>query len=262
MRINNKEINAAKILYDFTQTMQDINSLEDIYKKTIALFKNKLPYDLAIFYMFDFTEKLVVKEKSGIDVNSDMYSDSPTNLFLLQSRFNKQQLQIIEKWKDQKELQKLFFVSDIIQTVVLLPFITANRILGFLCIGLKSGYDFKDNEKALLETIGYITVNSLRSYLLIEALNNHNQVLRNIAKNMRHDFANDIQTISLTIELFSVTELSDDQNKYLRLLNNAKNSAIEKLNELKSLKNKFDDEIEIVLGLPIINKDENISIGN
>ncbi|MBN1330760.1 MAG: hypothetical protein JXA54_14910 [Candidatus Heimdallarchaeota archaeon] len=252
MQINDKNIDAAKILYKFTRSMQEINSLEDIYKKTITLFKKELPYDLTIFYMFDFTERLVVKEKSGIDVNSDIFSDSSSNLSLLQSSFNKQQIQIFQNWKKHEELQKLFFVSDIIQTVALIPFITSNRILGFLCIGTKSNHVFLDNEKALLETIGYITVNSLRSYLLIEALNNHNQALRNIAKNMRHDFANDMQTISLTIELFNTTELSDDQNKYLRLLNNAKNSAIEKLSELKNLKNKFEDDIEVCLGLAIV----------
>ncbi len=253
MLINGSKIDAAKILYDFTQNMQDINSLEDIYKKTISLFKKELPYDLAIFYMFDFTEKLVAKEKSGIDVNSEAYSDSKIDLLFLQSNFKKQQLQIFNKWSEQKELQKLFFTSNIIHTVAVIPFITSNRILGFLCIGLKSNYVFQENEKALLETIGYITVNTLKSYLYIEALNNHNQILRKIARNMRHDFANDIQTISLTIELFTTTELSEEQKKYMRLLTNAKNSAIEKLDELKSMKNKFEDEIEIVLGLPITN---------
>ncbi|MHA1213345.1 MAG: GAF domain-containing protein, partial [Candidatus Heimdallarchaeota archaeon] len=146
MKIKGKEINEMKIFYDFSKNLQTISSLDDIYKKIISIFENTLPYDLAILYMFDFTERLLVKEKTGIEVNSEIFSDNPANLDLLKSKFKEPKIYIYDKWNTENELHKLFFKADQIQTVALIPYIAHNHILGFLCIGSKEPYTFTPNE--------------------------------------------------------------------------------------------------------------------
>ncbi|MHA1213009.1 MAG: GAF domain-containing protein [Candidatus Heimdallarchaeota archaeon] len=251
MKIKGKEINEMKIFYDFSKNLQKISSLDDIYKKIISIFTKTLPYDLAILYMFDFTERLLVKEKTGIEVNSEIFSDDPANLDLLKSKFKEPKIYIYNKWNTENELHKLFFKADQIFTVALIPYIAHNHILGFLCIGSKEPYTFTPNEILLLESIVCTTSRFLGYVLINEILSSHNQELRNIAKNMRHDFANDVQSIALSIELLHSTELTEEQSKFVRILGNAKNSAVDKINELRKLKKKFEDEIPFNFGLPL-----------
>jgi hypothetical protein len=66
---------------------------------------------------------------------------------------------------------------------------------------------------------------------------------------MRHDFANDLQSIAMALELLTFTDLSEDQQKYVRILEKAKVSAVEKIRELKQLKIKYEKEIDPVIGI-------------
>jgi len=68
---------------------------------------------------------------------------------------------------------------------------------------------------------------------------------------MRHDFANDLQSLSMALELLATTNLSDDQEKYVKILEKSKNSAIEKLQELKQLKDKYEKNIDFFIGIPL-----------
>ena len=55
----------------------------------------------------------------------------------------------------------------------------------------------------------------------------------------------------MALELLAATDLIDEQKKYVRILEKSKVSAIEKLLELKQMKEKYEDDIELSLGIPL-----------
>ncbi len=251
LQIKGKEIHELKVIQELTVSFRSANSFDDIYNGCKIVFEKYLPYDSIIIFIFDFLENLQVKTKVGLEISIDESDSNPKKNDLLKSLFNDKTMRSFHNWKGEMELQKIFFKSPQIMSVSIIPLISKNRILGFITIGNSAKYEFSEEENRILQILSQMISYYVENLLFQEDLLKQNEVLKGITKQMRHDFANDIQSMAMAIELLTTTELSEEQEKFTRILNNSKNAAIEKLQELKRLKNKFEKKVELSLGLTI-----------
>ncbi len=251
MKIKGKAINKLDLFSGFSKTLGTADSLDEIFKETMAIFESNFTYDSIIIFVFDFTEKLQEKVKTGIKTVKQLPSKSLDNIKSLTEIFQEKGSKQIKKWQEEKELHTIFFDSNLIKSVLLIPLSSNNKIFGFITIGETTDYVFSENEIILLETIGHLVSYNVHHFLFQENLQKQNNELKEITKRMRHDFANDLQSLSMALELLATTNLSDDQEKYVKILEKSKNSAIEKLQELKQLKDKYEKNIDFFIGIPL-----------
>lgn len=251
MKIKGKAINKLDLFSGFSKTLGTANSLDEIYKETMAIFKKNFTYDSIIIFIIDFTEKLQEKAKTGIKTIKQLPSKSLDKIKLLREIIQEKGSKQIKNWQEEKELHSIFFDSNLIESVLLIPLFSKNQIFGFITIGETTDYTFSENEIILLETIGHLISYNICYFLFQKNMQKQNNELKEITKRMRHDFANDLQSLSMALELLATTNLSDEQKKYLRILEKSKNSAIEKLQELKQLKNKYEKDVDFFIGIPL-----------
>lgn len=251
MKIKGKAINKLDLFSGFSKTLGTANSLDEIFKKTMAIFGSNFIYDSIIIFVFDFTGKLQEKVKTGIKTFKHLPSKSLNNIKSLRKIIQEKRAKQIKNWQEEKELHTIFFDSDLIKSVLLIPLFSSNQIFGFITIGETIDYTFSENEIILLETIGHLVSYNVCHFLFQENMQKQNNELKEITKRMRHDFANDLQSLSMALELLATTNLSDDQKKYLRILEKSKNSAIGKLQELKQLKDKYEKDVDFFIGIPL-----------
>jgi len=251
LKIKGKAINKLDLFSGFSKTLGTADSLDEIFKETMAIFESNFTYDSIIIFVFDFTEKLQEKVKIGIKTVKQLPSKSLDNIKSLTEIFREKGSKQIKNWQKEKELHTIFFDSDLIKSVLLIPLSSKNQIFGFITIGETTDYAFSEKEIILLETIGHLVSYNVCHFLFQENLQKQNNELKEITKRMRHDFANDLQSLSMALELLATTNLSDDQEKYVKILEKSKNSAIEKLQELKQLKDKYEKNIDFFIGIPL-----------
>lgn len=251
MKIKGKAINKLDLFSGFTKTLGTANSLDEIFKEAMAIFKSNFAYDSIIIYVIDFTQKLQEKAKTGIKTFKHLPAKSLDKIKLLRKITKEKSAKQIKNWQKEKELQTIFFDSDLIKSVLLIPLFSSNQIFGFITLGETTDYTFSENEIMLLEIIGHLVSYNVCHFLFQENMQKQNNELKEITKRMRHDFANDLQSLSMALELLVTTNLSDDQKKYVRILEKSKNSAIEKLQELKQLKEKYEKDIDFFIGIPL-----------
>ncbi|MCK5158485.1 MAG: hypothetical protein KAR08_04985 [Candidatus Heimdallarchaeota archaeon] len=251
MKIKGEAINKLDLFSGFSKTLGTANSLDEIFKKTMAIFESNFTYDSIIIFVIDFTEKMQEKVKTGIRTFRHIPSKSLDNIKSLTEILQGKGVMQIKNWQEEKELQAIFFESDLIKSVLLIPLLSNKQIFGFITIGESSDYTFSDNEIILFETIGHLVSYNVCHFLFQENMQKQNNELKEITKRMRHDFANDLQSLSMALELLATTNLSDDQEKYVRILEKSKNSAIVKLQELKQLKDKYEKDVDFFIGIPL-----------
>ncbi len=251
LQIKGKEIHELKVIQELTVSFKSANSFDDIYNGCKIIFEKHLPYDSIMIFIFDFLENLQIKTKVGLEISIDKDDSNPNKNKLLRSLFNDKTMRSFHNWKEEKELQKIFFKSPQLMSVSIIPLMSKNSILGFITIGNSTKYEFSEEENRLFQILSQMISYYVENLLFQENLLKQNEELKNITRQMRHDFANDIQSITMAIELLITTELSEEQEKFTKILNKAKNAAIEKLHELKRLKNKFEKNVELSLGLTI-----------
>ena len=243
-KINKKE----KIIFnDFLNELQQEMSLEEIYELINSMFINKLSYDIVAIYIFENDKKFEIKNK--IDKKIQLPKEI-VNLKIVADFFKDKTLRIIKKKKIRNEFLELFNKVEKIKTTILVPLITNEHIYGIIWLAIKEDNKYKPdiiNVNILVQMINC----ALGNLLLLKQVIIHNKELQSIAKAMRHDFANDLQSIAMVNELLLTTELNNDQARFVRLLGNAKDSATEKLMKIKQLKDKFEKEIDYTIGLSL-----------
>jgi len=249
LKIKGKAINKLDLFNRFSKTIGTANSLDEIFKETMVVFESNFTYDSIVIFVFDFTEKLQIKVKSGIEIFKHLPSKSSVDIKLLREITQGKSVKQINNWQEEKELQTIFFKSNLIKSVLLIPLSSNNHLFGFITIGETTEYTFSKNEIILFETIGHLVSYNVNHFLFQENMQKQNNELKEITKRMRHDFANDFQSLSMALELLATTDLSDDQKKYVRILEKAKISAIEKLQELKQLKEKYEKNDDFFIGI-------------
>jgi len=251
LKIKGKAINKLDLFSGFTKTLGTANSLDEIFKEAMAIFESNFTYDSIIIFVIDFTEKLQEKVRTGIKTFKQLPTKSLDNIKSLKKITQEKSVRQIKNWQEEKELQTIFFDSDLIKSVLLIPLYSKNKIFGFITIGETTEYAFSENEIILHETIGHLVSFNISHFLFEKNMQKQNNELKEITKRMRHDFANDLQSLSMALELLATTNLSDNQKKYVRILEKAKNSVIEKLQELKQLKEKYEKDIDFLIGIPL-----------
>ena len=251
MKIKGKAINKLNLFSVYSKTLGIAKSLDEIFKETIAIFESNFSYDSINIFVIDFTEKLQEKVKTGNKTFKQLPSKSLDNIKSLTEIIQEKGSKQIKNWQEEKELHSIFFDSDLIKSVLLIPLFSNDQIFGFIAIGETTDYTFSENEIILLETIGHLVSYNVYQFLFQENMQKQNNELKEITKQMRHDFANDLQSLSMALELLGTTNLSKEQEKYLRIIEKSKNSAIEKLQELKQLKEKFEKDVDFVIGIPL-----------
>jgi len=242
-----KTKNDVAILFELIKTLEATETLDHLFSVAIQQLESYLDYNLIAILMFDAEENLEMKHCSNMEVKQGE-KNQIKDKELFKKEFQEKQLKIYYR-KQNKELLKTFFLPKSVKKVVIAPFITKNRLVGFLCLGKHDDSPISDEEKLLLEACAFSISFTINNLIVRKELTKQNKKLQIIAKKIRHDFANDLQSIGMTIELLLTTELSDEQSKFIRLLKNAKDSAVRRLKEFKELKNEFEKEVQTPYGL-------------
>jgi len=80
LKIKGKAINKLDLFSGFSKTLGTADSLDEIFKETMAIFESNFTYDSIIIFVFDFTEKLQEKVKIGIKTVKQLPSKSLDNI--------------------------------------------------------------------------------------------------------------------------------------------------------------------------------------
>ncbi|HUU78914.1 MAG TPA: GAF domain-containing protein [candidate division Zixibacteria bacterium] len=251
-----KELTDTKSYFHFlnrlTESLNYGNSIQKSCEEIILIIKNCLYYNLATIHLFNEKGKLQLRGNFGIDIFPEKELIDKVDFRLLAEKFEKQQKPIFfTAWKEEKELSTIFIEFKKLRSIAILPIIFNKRLLGTIGVGYLNKHEFGISEIRTLEVTAKLISDFLGMYILHTYYQKQVDELNRIIKMVRHDFANDIQSISLALELLTPSELNDNQQKYISILNNAKNSAIKKLTELKGLKEKHEKTIEINIGIPL-----------
>ena len=156
-----------------------------------------------------------------------------------------------------KEHNQIFPKLSTIQTIAIVPIIYKGTLLGFLSMGYRKEKKFVHGELLFFETLGIYLGELIGNFLINSNYQKHVTELSNVLKYVRHDFANDIQSIALAVELLEAAELNEEEQKYIRILNKAKDSSVNRIKELKQSKQKHEEEVTVGIGIPIENPQSN-----
>ena len=107
-----------------------------------------------------------------------------------------------------------------------------NYLIGHFAFGYFNVHEFTKEEQIHIKLLGSALSPLIYTKLINENKNSKIDELTESLRQVRHDFANDIQSLALALELLASTELSEDQAKYLNILTNAKESAINRIIKL------------------------------
>jgi len=232
---------------EFLNELQQDISIKEFYKLINSIFTDKFSFDYLAVYIFGNDNKFRIKHK--MDKKLELPNEID-NLKIITSFFIENSLKFYKKKKFDGEIFDLFSKIKKIGSMILAPLIKKKHIYGFIWLAIREDNKYKPN-LTIMNIIIQIINCYLSNMLLLEEVIKHNKELQEIAKAMRHDFANDLQSIAMVNELLLTTELNNDQRRFVRLLGNAKDSATEKLAKIKQLKEKFEKEIDYSIGLPL-----------
>ncbi|NHK30116.1 MAG: hypothetical protein FK730_02105 [Asgard group archaeon] len=248
MPSNKIDKNNTAIFNEIFNEIQKEISPDKIYALIDTTFIDKTSYDFIAIYIYEDDSKFKIKNKVDKKL---LLPKEITDSKIVIDYFKEKKLRIIKKKKkSDSEFSDLFIKIKKIKTTIFFPLIKNENIYGFIWLALKENNKYKPDYTFLNILLQLINC-SLGNLLLFEIVKKHNKELQSIAKSMRHDFANDLQSIAMVNELLLTTELNNDQTKFVRLLGSAKDSATEKLSKIKQLKDKFDKEIDYTIGLSL-----------
>ena len=244
-----KEKNYFQFLSKLSESITRENTIQKSCEEIMKSIHDTLFYDLATIHLFNIEGKLQLRANFGIGTQNENRNQE-LNLEIFKKKFGeKGKVLFIRDWNNETELKDYFIELHGVKSLAVLPLIFSVYLVGIICVGYKKTHEFKITEIKTLEITSVIISEFMGSEIIIREAKDRLDNLSTLTKSMRHDFANDIQSIALALELISSTNLTQDQQKYIRILNNAKNSAIEKLTELKNLKQKHESDINSILGL-------------
>lgn len=247
-----KDKNYFQFLSKLSETITRDNTIQKSCENLIKSIKDNLFYDLATIHLFNIERKLQLRANFGIKSFHKDEQKEELNLDVLKRKFvNKNKILFIKDWNKEVELSPFFSEFQSIKSIAILPLVYSDYLIGIISLGYKKMHEFKITEIRTLDIISSIFTEFIGSETIIRESKDRLDELNSLTRRMRHDFANDIQSIALALELLSNSELTEEQQKYIRILNNAKNSAIQKLNELKNLKQRHESDINSLLGLSL-----------
>jgi hypothetical protein len=236
------ENNVLEIVSELIQEIGTTETVTEFVRTTIKNLKKYLPLDfLQIYYIS--TDNLISKSSSFNGLEEVDFSTAEFKT-ILQKYFTANELKFYKNDTLQPDLLELIDKKETMSSIVAFqPLISKGQLLGIIIFGLeKSVVEIKQEFKIALKNIIEFIETMLFNRLQIERLSKENEVFRGQTKKMRHDFANDLQSISLTIELLDGTDFTDDQKKYLDILNRAIDKANEKIRLMKKQKRMMDEK--------------------
>ena len=243
-------------LNELVKSLLDCTTLQKITEITVESIKEHLFFDIVAFYLFTQEQKLQLRANFGLDLSIEDEPNDLTDEFILEN-FTKKGVYVFYNWPEKKEHNQLFPKLKDILTIAVVPLIYKNTLLGFLSIGFRSEKKFIHDELLFFETLGLYLGELIGNFLINSNYQKHITELSSVLKYVRHDFANDIQSIALALELLQSTELNEEQQKYVRILNKAKDSSINRIKELKQLKQKHEEEVTVGIGIIIKKQQKN-----
>ncbi|MHA1503727.1 MAG: hypothetical protein ACTSPT_00895 [Candidatus Heimdallarchaeota archaeon] len=249
------EVKNTEAITELLRVLPEKETVQDISIQSIEIIKNLEIYDTSTISIFN--EEGILKLKSGYGYDSDVKEPSEdidyTNLLEL---FSESKFVKIMDWKTNQTLRPYFPELSELSCVGLFPIIDQEKLIGIFTIGYKNPTKITPIKERFLNIIGCIISNYLIYNLFLNNLKSHITHLQDVMKSTRHNFANDLQSITLGLELISSTNLTEEQEKFVKILNNAKISSINKIDDLRSMKNDLEREVEINIGLKLNEKIE------
>jgi len=249
LKFKDKTISKIELFNEFLKVVGSVKTLEDFFTEILEVLNIIFPFDLITILTFNTISQEINYKTTNISplkIKSKPLGDSSTLVRIAKENGVKQLID----WQKQKELQKLLEVQKIKSTIII-PLKTDKFIFGFLILGDMKNFEFSSDELKLFETLGYLISCNIDNFLTKENLNEQNIELKEVTRQMRHDFANDLQSIAMALELLASTDLNEDQQKYVKILDKAKISAVEKIRQLKQLKIKYETKVDPIIGIPI-----------
>lgn len=244
------EVKYSKAIIELLKILPEKETVQDICIQSIEIIKQMQVYDASTISIFN--DEGILKLKSGYGYESDVKGSSEDiNYNDLIELFSEKKFVKIMDWNAKQNLHQYFPELKKLSCVGLFPIINDNKLIGVFTIGCQNPTKLTSTKERVLNTIGNIVGNNLIYILYLNNLKSQNAHLQEVMKSTRHNFANDLQSITLGLELISSTNLSEEQEKFVRILNNAKISAIKKIDDLRSMKNDLEREVEIDIGLKL-----------
>lgn len=241
-----EKIDTLNILNDFLN-LSFTATVQELCDWSINLIKDNYDFEITTISIFNNNSQLQLYAHFGLTnpKQSLLKTEFYRKLFLegKQKSFNNKKIEeeIVEGFPWAKKN-----VTNIIQ-----PIIYQNQVLGFLTVGYKDKKRIGEKKQKIIAIIALILGSKIGSIIQSQSFTEKIDALTDITRKMRHDFANDIQSLSLSLELFSSTDLTEEQQKYFRIMETAKKSAIEKITELKKIKQKYEQEKSFKIGFQL-----------
>ena len=249
------EVKNSGAITELLTTLPEKETVQEICIQSIEIIKNLDLYDASTISIFN--QEGILKLKSGYGFDSDVKESSgDIDYSILLNLFSECKLVEIKDWKTKNSLHQYFPELTKLSCVGLFPIIYQEKLIGVFSIGYKNPTKLVPIQARFLNIAGNIISNYLIHNLFLKNQKSHIKELQEVLKSTRHNFANDLQSITLGLELISTTNLSEEQEKFVRILNNAKISAIKKIDDLRSMKNDLERDVEINIGLKLNEKNE------
>ncbi|MFW9922100.1 MAG: hypothetical protein ACFFDW_02300 [Candidatus Thorarchaeota archaeon] len=244
---DDNNIQVLKALNSLVQLFYEDRTLQKICEVSIEIIKNNLRFDLGTLRLFNYDNKLLLRANFGLS-SFEAHEISLDNVIKL---FPDGNAKYIHDDTNFIELRESFNEISSGSSFIINPIIFRKQVIGFLTVGYNSPHKFSSQEMLSINLYTNIFGCNLARKLLIENFQSQTDKLKEITKQLRHDFANDIQSIALALELLTPTDLTEEQQKYVKILNNAKQSAIDKISDLRSQKQNYEKDIIIDFGYRI-----------
>ncbi len=241
----------TQCLNELAKKVQTCKTTQKLTEETVKVIQKHLFYDAVVVHLFNVDLKLQLRANYGINIQKEIEQKKTLDYNIIIENLSVQKLYIYQDWIKRTEYHKLIPELTGFQSVAITPLIFKRRILGLVTIGYRKKQSFSHDEIIFFENVSILTSTSIGNLILQTNFQKRVDELQDTIKHIRHDFANDIQSIALALELLSTAELSEDQKKYIRILNKAKDSSITKITELKRLKIQHEENVDIDIGIPI-----------
>lgn len=241
----------TQCLNELAKALQVCNTTQKLTEETVKVIQDYLFYDAVVVHLFNLEQELQLRANYGINIQKENEKIEKQKHDSIIENLSEQKLFIFQDWIKRTEYHKLLPELDGFKSVAIAPLIFKKRILGMVTIGYRKKQNFSHDEIILFENISILVSTSIGNLILQENFQKRVDELKDIIKHIRHDFANDVQSIALALELLSPAELPEGQKKYLRILNKAKDSSINRIMELKRLKTQHEKSVDIDIGIPL-----------
>jgi Rps23 Pro-64 3,4-dihydroxylase Tpa1-like proline 4-hydroxylase len=213
-----------------------------------------LKAEIVSYYHIDEANNLRLLANIGYTSSNENQVLNEKWLDLKKPELFENEIAIFEDRKKEQELQPIFSEFTNQSTVILLPLVFKRHLCGIMLFGYSQPIQLTNQQKQIIGIIRNLMNPNLIAGNIINNLQEKITFYQKIMKDIRHDFANDLQSLALAIELLNTTQLNEEQQKYLGVLTKAKDKAVERIMELKKLKNK-EEEVNS-LGLLLAEKEK------